>query len=83
MSEIEAVLAFILAKAHGDRESAGMNGSWGDGGAGALETQVKFYRYGMQGIVPPEWSKYVEKVQHQADPEYETFLRLKEKFRSQ
>lgn len=77
---IEQIMSIILNAAHSAREGAGFGGRWDDGGAGALETQVRFYRYGQQGIVPPEWREYAEQAKKEADPEYATYQRLQQKF---
>jgi hypothetical protein len=82
-SQIEAVIALVLADAHDSREAAGMGGRWDDGGASRLEEQVKFFRYGISRCMPPEWEKYARQVENNADPEYKTYLRLKDKFRDQ
>lgn len=76
MSNIEEIIKIVLKAAYNKREGAGYAGERGDRGASILETQVEFYRYGMQGVVPPDWEKYEKKL----DPEYETYLKLKRKF---
>ena len=45
-----------------------------------LLTQVKFYEYGQRGVIPAEWKEYEHTARSEHDPEYETYLRLKEKF---
>lgn len=60
--------------------SAGMDGAREDYGAGALRDQVKFFRYGMNGVIPTEWTKYEVKAKDSMDPEYSEYQRLKEKF---
>ena len=52
-----------------------MNGDWGDDGASILEKEIKFYMYGKNGEVPPEWNDFIKQI----DPEYATFLSLKNK----
>lgn len=78
--DIETIMQKVLTEAHNARENAGYSGSWGDGGAGILEAQVQFYRYGQQGIVPPEWQKHAEQARKEADPEYSEYQRLRGKF---
>jgi hypothetical protein len=78
--DIETIMSKVMAEAHNARESAGYSGSWGDGGAGVMEAQVQFYRYGRDGVVPPEWQKYAEQARKEADPEYSEYQRLKGKF---
>lgn len=60
------------------REDAGYDGRWDDGGASRLEEQVRFYcAGGGNGPIPAEWREYEKLI----DPEYETYQRLKEKFK--
>jgi hypothetical protein len=75
-SKIERLISIVLNAAHSAREGAGYGGRWDDGGASHMEDQVKFYRYGQQSIVPPEWKEY-EKL---LDPEYQEYVRLQQKF---
>lgn len=77
---IDKVIALILKDAEDRRTAAGYNGSWDDGGAGALKQQVQFYQYGALGLLPPEWSSYRKQAETQADPEYAEYVRLKKKF---
>lgn len=53
------------------------NGSWSDDGAGKLRDQIKFFQYGRDGVVPPEWEKAYG---HLLDDEWAEYQRLKEKF---
>jgi len=78
MIDIKKIMDLVLDAARQARESAGLSGSWGDGGASVLEAQVKFYNYGKRGVIPDEWKTHTDK----ADPEYATYLRLKEKFKN-
>jgi len=66
----------MTQEAHDRRESAGFNGEMGDGGASQLECEWKFYTYGIQSVVPPEWEHFLK----ECDPEYKDYLRLKKKF---
>jgi hypothetical protein len=75
-SKIERLIAVILNAAESARQDAGYGGRWDDGGASRMEDQVKFYRYGQQGVVPPEWKEH-EKL---LDPEYQEYVRLQGKF---
>jgi len=52
---IDKIMVLVLKDANERRESAGYSGSWTDGGAGYLEDQVKFFKYGMDSQLPPEW----------------------------
>lgn len=73
---IDRVMELVLKDAEGLEMDAGWGGSPSDGGAGRLRDQVKFYKYGAANELPPEWKSYTDKL----DPEYDTFLRLKNKF---
>lgn len=80
LSEMERVLALVLADAQTRRTNAGYGGRMDDGGASELETQVKFYRMGANGQMPPEWEEYLTQARHEADPEWVTYQRLRRKF---
>jgi hypothetical protein len=62
------------------KENAAYSGSMNDGGGGGLMDQAKFYQYGRLGIMPREWESYIPRAEAQADPEYETYQRLRTKF---
>ena len=78
--DIDKIIELVLKDAEDRREGAGMSGSYSDGGASDLETQVEYYRYGRDGDLPPDWRKYAKEAKDKADPEYEQYLRLKGKF---
>jgi len=80
MADIEDVKKKVLEAAEGKRTSAGMNGSWGDGGASVLEIQVQFYEYGQKGAMPPEWAKYAEQLDKSSNPRYKLYQELKQEF---
>lgn len=42
-----------------------------------LLDQIKYYEYGGEGIIPPEWEK---SYAHFLDDEWEEYQRLKQKF---
>lgn len=76
----ERVMGIIRMEAHNARESAGYGGRWDDGGASRLEEQIRFFQYGLQGVLPPEWEKYKDQVKKESDPEYAQYVRLRSKF---
>lgn len=78
---IRHIIELVLNEARSKEEAAGYSGASHDGGASVLQTQVQFYEYGRQGVIPPEWNKHAKMAKAQTDPEYQTFLRLKEKFK--
>lgn len=73
---VNQIITKVLEHAKHKREQAGYNGEYGDGVASILEMQVKFYNYGRENKIPPEWKDY----EKQLDPEYTEYLRLKQKF---
>lgn len=73
---IDKVMALVLKDAENKKLDAGYSGRWDDGGANRLEEQVKFFKLGMAGTLPPDWDKYKREL----DPEYVEYLRLKRKF---
>lgn len=60
--------------------NAGYNGSYSDGGASVLREQVKYYKYGRDGILPPEWEPYQLQALRESDPDWAELMRLKKKF---
>jgi hypothetical protein len=79
-ANIDKVIDLVLAEAYDRAQSLGMSGSWSDGGASEIRSQVDYYRYGMSGVMPPDWQKFADQVSAMSDPEYETYKRLKAKF---
>lgn len=75
--DVEKLMNLVLKAAESARMDAGYGGRHDDGGASHMEAQVRFYRLGQRNEIPDEWKTFA----NQLDPEYETFLRLKEKFR--
>lgn len=78
---LNEIMRLALLEADNARVNAGMSGSFHDGGAGSIEIAVKFFKYGLDCKIPPEWEKYKKIVDNNSDPEYNTYLRLKEKFK--
>jgi hypothetical protein len=76
----DRIMGLIRQEAHDARESAGYGGRWDDGGASRLEDQIRFFQYGLEGILPPEWEKYKDQVRKESDPDYAQYLNLKRKF---
>ena len=74
------VMDLVLKEAATRRNTAAHNGEWSDGGASTLEAQVKFYRYGREGRVPPEWKEYAAQATREDDPEWAEYQRLRKKF---
>lgn len=77
MSNINKLIEEVLKAADEKELIAGQQGAMHDGGASILRMEVEYYRYGSQGKIPPSWNSYQERL----DPEYEEYLRLKEKFK--
>lgn len=73
---VDKIIPLVLEAAKDQKQSAAFSGRWDDGGAAALEMQVKFFRYGLSVTIPPEWDQYKK----QLDPEYVEYMRLKRKF---
>lgn len=78
MNNIEKIIELILKDAD-EKDKGGIDtGERSIYIASKLRNDVKFYQYGLQGIIPPEWIKY----EKQTDEEYEEYLRLKNKFKN-
>lgn len=76
INNVDAIIKLVLAAAKKAREDAGYGGRHDDGGEGRMKDQVKFYNYGREGIIPPEWKEHEIKL----DPEYAEYQRLQQKF---
>ena len=74
------VFLIIEKEAETRNLNAAYGGSHGDGGASILRDQVKFYKYGRDGLIPPEWEPYIRQAERERDPEYAELMRLKKKF---
>lgn len=75
-NDIDTIIKIVLEDAKLCETNAGFSGAYDDGGATRLRDAVKYYKYGCEMIVPPEWKQYLIKL----DPEYEKYLELKKKF---
>lgn len=69
------------ATANDLKENAAFNGAMDDGGAGTLHSLANVYEAGLRQEVPTELAHYYKQAEKESDPEYETYLRLKNKFK--
>lgn len=74
--DVKKLTEIILKATARKEDDAGYEGGMNDGGASRLREQVKFFMYGFNLVVPPEWREF----QVQLDPEYQKYLELKKKF---
>jgi hypothetical protein len=74
---IHDVIKLVQREADNCEEAAAYGGERGDRGAGIIRQQVYFYKLGLANELPKEWEKHAKKL----DPEYNEYLRLKEKFK--
>lgn len=82
---INSVKSAVNSSASSARYNAGMGGKWGDGGASAMEEKLEYWLDGIKFAQSEtnETHKYkhiVEKLEKLADPDYEIYMRLKDKF---
>lgn len=78
---VEQILEAVIDECATLADNAGHSGSYNDGGAGELWKQVNVWLTGLQGTgVPSTFDKAVEIYAKSVDPEYDNYLRLKEKF---
>jgi hypothetical protein len=80
LPDFQKIMTLVLAKAYFDKQSAEMNGRYDTTETRILESQVEYFRYGLEGTLPPAWHKYEKQVSQEADPEYQEYLRLQKKF---
>lgn len=76
-TSVKDLMNHLELVANNMEKNAGMAGRMDDGGAGIIREQVKYYKMGLNNEFPSEWKQYVK----QADPEYDEYLRLKNKFK--
>lgn len=78
---IQERIAKLIEVVQKDAESkyvtAAFNGERNDGGSGRISDQVKYYNYGRDGVIPPEWD---HEYGHLLDDEWTEYQRLKDKF---
>jgi hypothetical protein len=79
---MELVFSLIEKDAAERENNAAHGGEHGDRGASRLREEIRFYREGMSGSVPSNWTVYYEKAKAMQDPEWEEYKRLKLKFKS-
>lgn len=74
-------IAKVALKDADDRATrAGYNGEMHDDGAKQLRVIVDAWQAGLNGAVPNRLLSYAKDAQHEDDPEYADYLRLKKKF---
>lgn len=78
---LSAVMSRVLQEAKNREMDAAHGGRHDDGGATDLRTAVRYYQYGQQGVLPPEWQAFADQEARQQDPEYAEYQRLKAKFK--
>ena len=78
--KLQGLIAFILKKVDERREGARLSGGMGDNYARELEIQVECFRAGLNGEVPLAWGTWSKEFLKSQDPEYQMYLKLKEKF---
>lgn len=78
----ERFLEFLCDKAKELQETAAQSGSHHDGGAESLDAQIDAYLCGQHNEMPERWKRYVNEFNAKADPEWQLYLRLKDKFRN-
>lgn len=77
-AHIKNLVDLVLKQAAKVRDDAGYSGRMDDGGARVMEEQVRYYLYGLDGVVPVEWEReHGQKL----DPEFAEYQRLHAKFK--
>ena len=78
--DIDDFLEFLYNEALKKRDNAAQSGSQTDYGAKELEAQIDVFTSGLNKVLPVLWEPYLKKYNLENDPDYQTYLRLKEKF---
>lgn len=80
---IDVVKKAVKTSAESARYNAGMGGEWGDRGAGQMEERLQYWLDGIAYATTGKTEKYdhiISQYEKEKDPEYQTYLELKEKF---
>lgn len=80
---VRQIEAAVKKSAHSARENAAYAGSFGDGGASQMEDKLRYWLDGIKFAQTGETTTYksmVDQFKREQDPEYQTWLKLKEKF---
>lgn len=70
----------VVEVADRKRQGAAFAGAWHDGGSNALMDRLKYWKQGLNNEIPADFLEYVDEYSKQKDPEWETYMKLKEKF---
>lgn len=73
---IDKLIAILEKSAEEADESYRLSGGYGSGGD-SIREQIKFYRHGQAGTIPPDWVR----ASYLLDPDWEDYERLKKKFK--
>lgn len=80
---IQHIKKVIKDSAEQKRFNAGMAGSWGDNGAAESERNLEYFLDGIQFArtgFTTKYKKIVDDLEKSADPDYQEYLKLKEKY---
>lgn len=78
--ELRFLAEFVRRRGQQIQQDAAHGGSISDGGGGALINEVNAFLAGLDGRVPASWAVFAKEAGREADPEYQTYLRLKKRF---
>lgn len=82
---IDFIATTVTERAAKAKIDAGYSGSWGDGGASEMKSQLTFWLLGLSEKVPAQYEKIVKEYEKQQlkeiDSDYQLFLKLKEKYK--
>ncbi len=76
------VIDIVLREAKQREDDAAYGGSMTDGGAEQLRAEADCFLAGIRGTIPERWRKYIDMAEHESDPEYAEYQRLRKKFES-
>ena len=79
-NQLNRAISAIMDRAEQNKEAAGYNGAYHDGGYGRTMRDIDFYRHGQSGTVPKDWLKDYKEAEKMADPEWAEYQRLRAKF---
>lgn len=78
--DIANILLHQINSAYKAELQAGQSGRQDDGGAGRKMLAVEMFVHGWYKLLPRGWDAMARQIELMQDPEYQEYLRLKEKF---
>lgn len=80
MNQYSNFIQYVRRVAKNKQDDAAYGGSMHDNGGGSLMLQADAYEAGAAGVIPEAWLSMLKEYTKTIDPEYQEFIRLRNKF---